>query len=72
MKKIMLDENMNLVKALEADGRLFDSVEAAQKLVDFYTADDDDAEIVEIQHYVPGWMFAESEVHTWAYGVLLH
>ena len=69
MLKIMLEDNMKLVAELEADGRLFNSVEAAQKLVDFYAADDDDAEI---QHYVPGWMFAESEPYTWGYGVLLH
>ena len=70
MKKIYLEDNMPLIKGLEADGRFFDTIEAANTLAAFYSADDEDAEVVKILH----WDFNEyDEVvpYTFGYGVVL-
>lgn len=67
MKKIFLEENMPLIKAAEANGELFNSIEAAQKLAGFYTFDDEEIEIVEVWY----WQFNEfNEVVPMIFGYL--
>lgn len=70
MKKFELTENMDFVKSASADGRLFWTVEAAQKLVDFYRADNEEVAVVEVLEPLPRFFDDEPEVSTFGYIVV--